>query len=224
MQLKSKIELKYREMRECLAPKSQDGGEMPPETFKNIVDVVEIVKPKNILEIGFSRGNSALMWLLASDANLHSIDIYANKDNHAYKGTEQEIDDIILYRKSVHFPDAMISIEYIISQFPERFTFELLNSITGLPEKKNEWYKKFDLIFIDADHSAGPVIRDTENSINLGPDYILYDDYKYNWVESIIRGNERLEIVKVYPIIEEGDSSSGQCLTKVVPSWRDHGK
>ncbi len=42
------------------------------EMFK---EVCEIVKPKNILEIGTHQGSSALMLLSLSDANVTSIDI-----------------------------------------------------------------------------------------------------------------------------------------------------
>ena len=62
--------------------------------------VIDIVKPTNILEIGFNRGSSALTFLLSSDAKVSSIDIQEKPG----------------------------SVKYLNEQFPNRFTFILGNS------------------------------------------------------------------------------------------------
>ena len=50
-------------------------GEMSAECFETISNICNMTNPSSILEIGFRRGNSALMWLLNSSATLLSIDI-----------------------------------------------------------------------------------------------------------------------------------------------------
>jgi len=50
-------------------------GEMSAECFETIANICNMTNPSSILEIGFRRGNSALMWLLNSSATLLSIDI-----------------------------------------------------------------------------------------------------------------------------------------------------
>ena len=50
-------------------------GEMNHHCFETIEDICQITTPNSILEIGFRRGNSALMWLINSSATLMSLDI-----------------------------------------------------------------------------------------------------------------------------------------------------
>ena len=50
-------------------------GEMSAECFETITNICNMTNPSSILEIGFRRGNSALMWLLNSSATLLSVDI-----------------------------------------------------------------------------------------------------------------------------------------------------
>ena len=50
-------------------------GEMDRHCFATISDICQITTPNSILEIGFRRGNSALMWLINSSATLMSLDI-----------------------------------------------------------------------------------------------------------------------------------------------------
>ena len=214
---KKDVFIKYREMVHGLAPYASQGhgGELHPESLKDIMDVVKRTSPKNILEMGFFRGNSALMWLLASTACVHSIDIFVNKNNHVLNKDDSV--NILRYEKA-NRPDAMISIEYLMTQFPNRFIFELLNSFNILVQKETEWFNKFDLIFIDANHGPGAVMEDTKSSITLMAKYILYDDYcKYGYMQSIIKNNPRLKIIKVYSPIKECEGNNGQCLVEVLP-------
>jgi hypothetical protein len=50
-------------------------GHSTIESFDVIKDICLITKPLNILEIGFNRGDAALMFLANSDCNLTSIDV-----------------------------------------------------------------------------------------------------------------------------------------------------
>ena len=69
-------------------------GEMSHHCFETIEDICQITTPNSILEIGFRRGNSALMWLINSSATLMSLDI----DDFSIK-----------------------SVQLLESQFPNRF-------------------------------------------------------------------------------------------------------
>ena len=73
---------------------------------------MEIVKPKEILEIGFNFGGSALTYLLFSNSNLTSVDINYNK----------------------------VSIDYLKSTFGERFNFLQSNSGNLLNTTVNKFY------------------------------------------------------------------------------------
>tara|TARA_B100000745_G_scaffold249396_1_gene171425 strand:- start:61 stop:729 length:669 start_codon:yes stop_codon:yes gene_type:complete len=71
-------------------------GEMNHHCFETIEDICQITTPNSILEIGFRRGNSALMWLINSSATLMSLDI----DDFSIK-----------------------SVQLLESQFPNRFKY-----------------------------------------------------------------------------------------------------
>ena len=71
-------------------------GEMSHHCFETIEDICQTTAPNSILEIGFRRGNSALMWLINSSATLMSLDI----DDFSVK-----------------------SVQLLESQFPNRFRY-----------------------------------------------------------------------------------------------------
>ena len=71
-------------------------GEMSHHCFETIEDICQTTSPNSILEIGFRRGNSALMWLINSSATLMSLDI----DDFSIK-----------------------SVQLLESQFPNRFKY-----------------------------------------------------------------------------------------------------
>ena len=71
-------------------------GEMNHHCFETIEDICQTTSPNSILEIGFRRGNSALMWLINSSATLMSLDI----DDFSIK-----------------------SVQLLESQFPNRFKY-----------------------------------------------------------------------------------------------------
>ena len=71
-------------------------GEMSHHCFETIEDICQTTSPNSILEIGFRRGNSALMWLINSSATLMRLDI----DDFSIK-----------------------SVQLLESQFPNRFKY-----------------------------------------------------------------------------------------------------
>jgi hypothetical protein len=83
-------------------------GEMNHHCFETIEDICQITTPNSILEIGFRRGNSALMWLINSSATLMSLDI----DDFSVK-----------------------SVQLLESQFPNRFQYIQCDSRTFKSKK-----------------------------------------------------------------------------------------
>jgi len=126
-------------------------GELEFESLDSIKSICNQVNPSNILELGFNRGMSAIMWLEGSKATLHSIDI---------KPTDQVSN----------------SIKYINNTYPLRFIYTSLNH-NILDQHEDEFKNKYDLIFIDGDHSHTGVHRDTKNALSFNPKYIVFDDY-----------------------------------------------
>lgn len=102
-----------------------------PEQFEDLMNFCHSKPISNVLEIGFLHGSSALMFLMNTDANVTSIDIFAN--------TKSE--------------------EYISNMFPDRFKIvhgnskDVLNSLLA----GNETY---DVIYIDGGHDYKTVKDD----------------------------------------------------------------
>mgnify|MGYP003632246198 CR=1 FL=1 len=147
-------------------------GELSSDSIFTIKDICKITNPINILEIGFNRGNSALMWLENSNASLTSLDI----------------------------TDKPKSVSYLESTYKDRFTFRNMDSGQILAYKLL-MTEPFDLVFIDGDHSYQAVKLDAENSIELNTKYIVFDDYNH-WSHGddikMIINELPLEIVKEY--------------------------
>ena len=156
-------------------------GELSSNSIYTIQDICNITNPNNILEIGFNRGCSALMWLEYSNAYLTSIDI-VNKPK---------------------------SINYLKTTYLNRFDFKIMNS-NELSSLKS-WINQFDLIFIDGDHSYNAVKTDAQNSINLNPKYLVFDDYFHHR-----HGQDVQYIVSSLPleIVKEYKTGAGQALVK----------
>ena len=159
-------------------------------SWEAIKDICEISKPTNILELGFNRGSSALMWLFNTpeDTKLHSIDI-----------------------RSVE--DVKKSLEYINSLFGDRFKYTHLNHsmLTEDFTKKENMYNKYDLIFIDGDHSYGGILRDTKNAILMNPKYIAFDDYFH-----IAHAKDTQRVIKEtnLELVKEYHNPTGQAICK----------
>jgi len=161
------------------------GGELGVTCFYTIKEIVNIVKPNWILEIGFNRGGSALMWLLTSNAFLVSCDI----------------------RK----PEKTIqSINFINETFANRFEYISLDTVNNL-KNQQQWINKFDLIFIDGDHSYAGAKGDTIGAKALNIEFISYDDYN-----SPKHGVDIHRVIKEenLTIIKEFNTKNGQVLTR----------
>lgn len=131
-----------------------DGG---CETFNRLRWIVAKYKPKTILEIGSGWGLSAVSFLYKNDIRLVSID---------------KIGDLVDFKRRVEGMGVADRIERIVG-----------DSTVVLPERKNEWRGKFDLIYIDGNHQYEGVKKDLLNSLELEPKVIVLDDFfhKNNW-------------------------------------------
>lgn len=137
-------------------------------------EVLEIAQPKSILEVGFNKGASALMFL--------------------------SIDPTLEYN-SVDIEKREKSVKFLQNKF-KYFWFYQNDSKYLNPE--SGWYKKeYDLIFLDGDHSKEGVINDIEKSLLFKPKYILLDDFRHpshRHIETIVTEDysDKLEVVKVF--------------------------
>jgi len=161
------------------------GGEIWYDSYKSIEDIITITNCSTILELGFNRGASALMWLETSNSTLHSMD----------QRGENEVEK---------------SIKYLNKSYPGRFTYTELNH-KNLPNLIDDLKNNYDLIYIDGDHSKEGILRDAKNAIKLNPKYIAFDDYFHGAhgldTKSAIK-ECGLEVIKEY------DTSCGHVLTK----------
>jgi len=162
-------------------------GELEFESFSSIKAICEKTQPKTILELGFNRGVSAVMWLENSEATLHSIDIRS----------QQEVES---------------SLNYIQTAYPNRFTYTCKDHAL-LSDMVEEFKDKYDLIFIDGDHSYEAIYRDTKNSIQFNPTFIAFDDYFH-----VAHGHDTKKVIAELnlEIIEEYNTSCGHVLTKLI--------
>jgi len=160
-------------------------GELEYGSFPSIKDICERVNPSSILELGFNRGVSALMWLENSKAILNSVDIR----------TKEEV---------------VKSINYLTESYPNRFTYTSFNH-AFLPGVQSEYINKYDLVFIDGDHSKPTILRDTKTALTFNPKYIAFDDYFH-----ISHGDDTKSVIKEcnLEIISEYHTSCGHVLTR----------
>ncbi len=179
------MEKLYKKLKPQLS--NTNTGEMPDGSFDSIKNICEITTPKSILEIGFNRGNSALMWLLNSEANLTSIDIRS----------EEEVKN---------------TLKVLNGEFGKRFEYYKIDAYNELPFK-SEWIGKFDLIFIDCWHVPLGYELDTNTAMYFGSQYIAYDDYvshpHSSFIQNYVRNNDNLKELKTYP------TGNGQSIINV---------
>ena len=160
-------------------------GEAAAEVHEVIKDVIERTSPSTILELGFRHGATSSMFAFyAPKAEITSCDL-VNNPNHNY------------------------NVSNILKLNPN-FKFVKQNHMTILDDyyKKGRWIDKWDLIFIDGNHSDEAFRRDLNTAFTLGCKHILVDDYYHS-------GHRHIEqTIKTHKsdIISEYTQDCGYCL------------
>ena len=134
-------------------------------------EIVEIVRPKKIFEIGFNIGYGAGLWLNLCDCTLTSIDI-SNK-------TETRVAALILG-----------------DQFPDKFKFLNIDS----RNIRNHDFDSFDMAFIDGDHTEDGATNDIQLCLDMGIKWLVMDDWLPNYGPGVQVSVAKfpLEIVNVW--------------------------
>lgn len=145
-----------------------------PHSVRCLREIVEIVKPKNIFEIGFNMGWSSAMWLeLAPKAKITSCDI-------SYKDETVE------------------AAKYLGGKYPKRFFY--VNRLESEYFDKITKNKSFDLAFIDGGHLLDDVVADLKLCMDLNIPFFAMDDWlpEYGEVEEAVKtfGND-LELINL---------------------------
>lgn len=133
----------------------------------------DVTNIKNILEIGSYEGRSAIFFLNNfTNSNIHCIDTWSGSDEHDnfdFNAVEKNFDS-------------------------NTSTFQLNNRLKKFKMTSNEFFlsnsKKYDLIFVDGDHSCDQVKIDINNSwkfLNKGG-YLIFDDYMW-WFYKDLKKN-----------------------------------
>jgi predicted O-methyltransferase YrrM/mannosyltransferase OCH1-like enzyme len=102
-----------------------------PLQLDKIKEILDVINPKNILEVGFGLGISSLFFLMNSNTNVVSFDTFTDE-----------------YHK--------IGKKYIDSNFPNRHKIIQGNSEETLDLFIDECNDKFDIIFIDGGRDNAP--------------------------------------------------------------------
>jgi len=141
---------------------------------KNIVNLIELLKPKNILEIGFNAGFSTLlMKIIDPEINMTCIDI----NSHSYV--------IPCYKQ--------------ICKDYKNIKLILKNSTIALPELI-EMKLKFDIIHIDGDHNVKQAEKDLNFCLSLctSKSVIIIDDTNLQSINDLCEKYIHKKAVKEY--------------------------
>lgn len=132
-------------------------------------EVMATAQPKEILEIGTHLGHSGCLLMCFSDANLTTVDIghtwvewdYGFEDWHIPKLGGGGLKDVV---------------RVMTKHFGDKYRFIKGSSVE--PETIAKYSdRKYQLAFIDGDHSYDFVKKDTQTAIALNIPYILLDDF-----------------------------------------------
>lgn len=135
-----------------------EGHIFPTEyTIEALKTIYKHTDAKSVLEIGFNAGHSAFTVLSLFDyVTYHSVDIAQ------YEHTE-------------------INAAALSDMFPERFSFEKINS----QHLDTEVLSRYDMVFVDGDHSVEGASMDLQKCNEAGVKWILVDDYQYIWLRRL---------------------------------------
>ncbi len=158
------------------ADRPDQKSELLPESYHSIKDIIKKTNPKAILELGFNRGSSAVMFAHAlPNKEIVSIDHYSN--NQIKRNAQK------------------------IKRFHRQFHFIRLNHNGIIPEHGKSWKGKFDLIYINGDKDQKSIKRDILAAIELKAKTIVLDQYNHEDIKPMYDkyiSLFKLEKIKVY--------------------------
>ena len=150
-----------------LATDSREKINLRDSCINMMQDVMEIVKPKEMLELGCHVCHSSALLLYYSKANLTSCDI-----SHTWVTWEHGYIDWGVPGGS-GLKRAKEVIDYY---FPNRFRF-IIGDSTAPSVIKKYGDRHYDLVFIDASHDYDDFLIDFNTALKLNVRFILVDDY-----------------------------------------------
>jgi predicted O-methyltransferase YrrM len=155
--------------------KDEDGVPLPygcgPHSVRCFREVVEIVKPTAIFEIGFNMGWSAALWLELTGGIVHSCDISVKEET-------------------------LKAAELLAKKYNRRFHYYNRNHL--IPEGFDAGW---DMIFIDGSHLMVDVVMDIQDSLYCRTPFLVFDDIlpEFGEVqEAIDIFSDELELIKVF--------------------------
>lgn len=161
--------------------KDSNGDPMPfgmgPHSVRCLREIVEIVKPKEMMEIGFCAGYSSAMFLALSDVRIASFDI-SNRQ------------------------ETIRGAEILQERYPKRLHLTVIDSASIVNHKGIwEWLSKisYDLILIDGGHLEHHVMADIDLALKLKIKYLAFDDIIHRFgpgVQPAIDKHPELKLVK----------------------------
>lgn len=144
-----------------------------PHILKHFRETIDIVKPKNILEIGLCLGAGASMWLnlTSEETKVWSVD---NSDR----------EETIEAGNILH------------ERFKGRFGYWIINGIADYPILM--WKNYFDLCWLDGAHDEQSIFWDIRVCIEMKIPYILFDDWypRYGETQKAVAKFPELELIK----------------------------
>lgn len=161
-------------------------SELLPESYLSIKDIVSKTNPRAILELGFNRGSSAVMFAHAlPNREIVSIDYYSN--NQIKRNADR------------------------IKRMHKHFHFIRLNHNGVLPEYGKAWRSKFDLVYINGDKDPKSIKRDILIAVNLNAKAIVLDQYNHQDIKPIY--DKYIKLFKLNTVKTYGTSNGLILLT-----------
>lgn len=124
-----------------------------PHSVKCFRQIIDYVKPKNILEIGTNLCYSSSLWLMMSDANIVTVDISSKAETKA-------------------------AVEFMNKKHGGNKFFFILEDSAHLLDTWETYLRRqnFDTAFIDGGHLEHHVMADIGLCLKLGIKWIVFDD------------------------------------------------